>query len=161
MSTRVTRVRSRATGNDPSRGAVGDPTVAVQSQSGLDILANAAATVLAPPGGESSSGTRTRSGRISKPPERYEPVEQVEDDYAPDDYDTDESDISSTVSSEDEDEEDDSDADEDGNLDGFVVSDKSETSDSESDGEPPVSVQKRRAVAVKKRPATTAAASRK
>ena len=166
MSTRVTRVRSRATGSESARQIhATDPTcaasVAVQSQSGLDILANVATTqeFSALSGGESSSGTRTRSGRISKPPERYEPVEQVEDDYAPDDYDTDESDISSTVSSEDEDEEDDSDADEDGNLDGFVVSDKSETSDSESDGEPPVSVQRRRAVAVKKRPATTAAST--
>jgi len=160
MSTRVTRVRSRATGSESARQIhATDPTcaasVAVQSQSGLDILANVATTVETSP----TTGTRTRSGRISKPPERYEPVEQVEDDYAPDDYDTDESDISSTVSSEDEDEEDDSDADEDGNLDGFVVSDKSETSDSESDGEPPVSVQRRRAVAVKKRPATTAAST--
>jgi len=160
MSTRATRDRSRATGSEsarqihasgPSRGAVGPPTVAVQSQSGLDILANVAATQEW--NSCSATGTRTRSGRVSKPPVRYEPVEQVEDDYAPDDYDSDESDISSTVSSEDEDEEDDSDADEDGNLDGFVVSDKSETSDSESDGEPPVSVQRRRAVAVvKKRP---------
>ena len=149
MSTRVTRVRSRATGNDPSRGAVGDPTVSPQSQSGLDILADVAATQEV-----STTGTRTRSGRVSKPPVRYEPVEQVEDDYADDDYDSDESDVSSTVSSDEEteDDDDDSDADEDGNLDGFVVPDKSESSESDSDGEPPVSVQRRRAVAVKKRP---------
>lgn len=98
--------------------------------------------------------TRTRSGRVSKPPERYEPIEQVEDDYGSDDYDTDESEILSDDSFDDDDEEDDEDdADEDGNLDGFVVPDKSETSDSDSeDGRPAVPVKKQRAV-VKKRPA--------
>lgn len=95
---------------------------------------------------------RTRSGRVSKPPERYEPVEQVEDDYAPEDYDTDESsDVSSEVSydesEEDEDLEDD--ADEDGNLDGFVVPDKSESDSDDSDGKPAVPVKKR--TPVKKR----------
>jgi len=97
---------------------------------------------------------RTRSGRVSKPPVRYEPVEQVEDDYAAEDYDSDESDIKSDeeddFSEEDDDEED---ADEDGNLDGFVVPDKSESSDSDSDGEPAVPVKKRPAVPVKKRTA--------
>ena len=100
--------------------------------------------------------TRTRSGRVSKPPVRYEPVEQVEDDYAPEDYDTEDPDESSEDISTDEDEEDDeSDADDEGNLDGFVVPDKSESdvSDSDEDGEPAVPVAKRRAV-VKKRPAT-------
>jgi hypothetical protein len=154
MSTRATRDRSRATGSSPRPAAeqLSSPQVV---ETPLDTLTDAAATLSEPT-------IRTRSGRVSKPPVRYEPVEQVEDDYADDDYDTDESDISSTVSSddEDEDEEDDSDADEDGNLDGFVVPDKSESSESDSDGEPPVSVQRRRAVAVKKRPAT-AAASRK
>lgn len=144
MSTRETRARSRVTGNEVSCVATGVPD--------LTILAEAAATL------EATEGTRTRSGRVSKPPVRYEPVEQVEDDYAPDDYDSDESDVSSVISSDDdEEEEDESDADEDGNLDGFVVPDKSETSESDSDGEPPVSVQKRRAVAVKKRPATPSA----
>jgi hypothetical protein len=101
-----------------------------------------------------SEPIRTRSGRVSKPPERYEPVEQVEDDYGPDDYDTEESDISSDDTSDDEDEEDDEeDADEYGNLDGFVVPDKSESGDSDSeDGKPAVPVKKQRA-AVKKRPA--------
>ena len=134
------------------------PTRATQAQSkvtdsevkteGLDILANVALST-------ETNVMVTRSGRVSKAPVRYEPVEQVEDDYADDDYDSDESDISSTVSSdaEDEDEDEDSDADDDGNLDGFVVPDKSESGESDSDGEPPVSVQKRRAVAVKKRPA--------
>lgn len=133
MSTRATRAQLKVTDSE------------VRSE-GLNTLAEAAASAATEP--------RTRSGRVSKPPVRYEPVEQVEDDYAADDYDSDESEISSTVSSEDEEEGDVSDADDDGNLDGFVVSDKSETSDSESeDGEPPVSVQKRRAVAVvKKRP---------
>jgi hypothetical protein len=148
MSTRETRVRSKATGSSPRPAAeqLSSPVVP-EIPNPLDILADAAATVTEPT-------TRTRSGRVSKPPVRYEPVEQVEDDYADDDYDTDESDISSTISSDDDEdeEEDDSDADEDGNLDGFVVPDKSESSESDSDGEPPVSVQKRRAVAVKKRP---------
>jgi hypothetical protein len=97
---------------------------------------------------------------VSKPPERYEPQEQVEDDYADDDYDTDESDIVS--GDEDEDDSDldsEDDADEDGNLDGFVVPDKSESDVSDSDGETPVSVKQRTAAvpvtgrtAVKKRP---------
>lgn len=79
---------------------------------------------------------RTRSGRVSKPPVRYEPIEQVEDDYSTEDYDTDDDD--SDISDSDEDEEDyddEDDADEDGNLDGFVVPDKSE-SDEEDNGRP-------------------------
>lgn len=91
------------------------------------------------------SETRTRSGRVSKPPVRYEPVEQVEDDYAPEDYDTDESsDVSSEVSYDDE-ELDDDDADDEGNLDGFVVPDKSESDEdgTSTDGEPAVSDKKR------------------
>jgi hypothetical protein len=96
---------------------------------------------------------RTRSGRVSKPPERYEPVEQVEDDYADDDYDSDESDVKTDddFSEDSDDEDDEDDADEDGNLDGFVVPDKSESSDSDSDGEPALPVKKRPAVPVKKR----------
>lgn len=94
--------------------------------------------------------TTTRSGRVTKPPERYEPVEQVEDDYAPEDYDSDESDVSSEVSY------DESEIDEEGddNLDGFVVSDKSESDEEDSDGESPVSVPKR--PVSKKRPARKA-----
>jgi hypothetical protein len=66
---------------------------------------------------DSEPVARTRSGRVVKAPERYEPVEQVEDDYGPDDYDDDESDIESDDSFEDEDEEDDEDdADEDGKV---------------------------------------------
>jgi len=100
-----------------------------------------------------TSETRTRSGRVSKPPVRYEPVEQVEDDYAVEDYDSAESsDISSEVSYDSSEEDPEDDADDDGNLDGFVVPDKSESdSDNSSDGKPPVPV-KRRAVPVKKRP---------
>jgi len=142
MPTRATRDQSKATGSSPSPAG----TVLAEQAPDLQTLAEAAAT------------TRTRSGRVSKPPVRYEPVEQVEDDYAPEDYDTeDEGESSEDISTdEDEDEEDESDADEDGNLDGFVVPDKSESdvSDSdEEDGEPAIPVTKRRAV-VKKRPAT-------
>lgn len=97
------------------------------------------------------SERRTRSGRVSKPPERYEPVEQVEDDYAPDDYDSHESDISSEISYDSDEEGSEDDADSDGNLDGFVVSDKSESDDSDTDGEPSVPAKGRRAP-VKKRP---------
>ena len=71
---------------------------------------------------------RTRYGRAVRAPVRYEPVEQVEDDYASDDYDEAESDVSSVIEyseSELEDEEDDSE------LDEFIVADKSE--DDEND----------------------------
>lgn len=113
----------------------------------LNVLAEAAATV--------ESEVRTRSGRVSKPPVRYEPIEQVEDDYDPEDYDTeDPDDISDDIETDTEDDEDDeSDADEDGNLDGFVVPDKSETSESDSDdGEPSVSDKKQRAPVKKRAP---------
>jgi hypothetical protein len=152
MSTRVTRDRSRATGNSPRPAA--EQLSSPQVPDNLITLAEAATTVEAETESSSSGAVRTRSGRVSKPPVRYEPVEQVEDDYAPEDYDTEDPDDSSEDIETDEDEEDDeSDADEDGNLDGFVVPDKSESSDSDSDGEPPVPVAKRRAV-VKKRPAS-------
>jgi hypothetical protein len=114
--------------------------------SGLDVLAAAAATVEEPV-------TRTRYGRVSKPPVKYEPVEKVEDDYATDDYDSDESEIASNFEDDDDEEEDDEDdADDDGNLDGFVVADKSESSesDSEDDGQPAIPIKKR--TPVKKRP---------
>jgi hypothetical protein len=97
---------------------------------------------------------RTRSGRVTKPPVRYEPVEQVEDDYADDDYDSHESDeVSSEISYDSSEEDPEEDADCEGNLDGFVVPDKSESdSDDSNDGKPAIPV-KRRAVPVKKRPA--------
>lgn len=98
---------------------------------------------------------RTRSGRVSRPPVRYEPIEQVEDDYAADDYDSHESDdVSSEISYDSSEEDPEDDADDDGNLDGFVVPDKSESDsdDSKDDGKPAVPV-KRRPVPIKKRPA--------
>jgi len=96
--------------------------------------------------------SRTRSGRVSKPPDRYEPIEKVEDDYSDADYDSTESEIKTDEDDDDADEEDDEDldADEDGNLDGFVVPDKSESDDDSSDGEPTVPDKAKRAV--KKRP---------
>jgi len=113
--------------------------------SNLDVLAAAAQSI-------QGGGTRTRYGRVSKPPVKYEPVERVEDDYATDDYDSDESEIVSNFEDDnDEEEDDEEDADDDGNLDGFVVADKSETSDNDSeDGKPAVSVKKR--TPIKKRP---------
>jgi hypothetical protein len=107
------------------------------------------------PSQDSVPTCKTRSGRVSKPPVRYEPVEQVEDDYADDDYDSRESSISSEVSYGDSEDEDDSeDADDDGNLDGFVVADKSESdSDStEDNGKPPVPNKKRVPVQKRKGP---------
>jgi len=75
------------------------------------------------------NGTRTRSGRISKVPERLDPVEHIpEDDYSDEDYET-ESDIDSDdedlLETDDEDdfEDDDEDMDENGNLKGFIVDD--------------------------------------
>tara|TARA_B110000285_G_C14997667_1_gene549688 strand:+ start:161 stop:604 length:444 start_codon:yes stop_codon:yes gene_type:complete len=45
-----------------------------------------------PPGSSTSSEiVRSRSGRISKKPQRYEPVETVTDDFDDIDYDTDDS----------------------------------------------------------------------
>lgn len=154
MSIRATRDRSRAMGNEVNSAGVGVPTAAPD----LTTLAEAAAVVEAELESSSSgTGMRTRSGRVSKPPVRYEPVEQVEDDYAPEDYDTEDPDDSSEdIETDDDEEDDESDADEDGNLDGFVVPDKSESSESDSDGEPAVPVSKRRAV-VKKRPAAARA----
>jgi len=97
-----------------------------------------------PTGSENSHAVevRTRSGRVSKPPVRYEPIEQVEDDYSAEDYDTDEPE---TDNSGDEDEEeeysdDEEDADEYGNLDGFVVPDKNESSDEDNERSPSPSV---------------------
>ena len=150
MSTRATRDRSRAMGNEVKDGTAG------LGVANLNTLAEAASTVESSP-----NETRTRSGRVSKPPVRYEPVEQVEDDYAADDYDSDESEIHSNddIEDDDDEEDDESDADEDGNLDGFVVPDKSESSDSDSedDGEPSVPDTKPRRSVVKKRPAAARA----
>ena len=86
---------------------------------------------------KASVTTRTRSGRVSKVPERLDPVEDLpEDDFDDDDYQT-ESDIDSEedidlMETDDEDDfidGDDDDMDENGNLKGFVVYDE------EDDGE--------------------------
>jgi len=72
---------------------------------------------------------RTRSGRISKPPVRYEPVEDVTDDYSRDEHEDfeEESDTDEDFSEDSEEEsDDDSDEDENGNLKGFVVDDEDE-----------------------------------
>ena len=76
--------------------------------------------------------SRTRSGRVVRPPDRYSPNEVCDDDYAPDEYDSDESgDVSSEASYDSDDVSDESDADEDGNLDGFVVKTISDSEDSD------------------------------
>ena len=76
---------------------------------------------------------RTRSGRVSKPPVRYEPVEQVEDDYNDDEYDEAESDVDSEVEFSDSELEDEDESE----MDDFIVEDKSESDedDNGSDGE--------------------------
>jgi hypothetical protein len=111
--------------------------------------------VLAEAAAEVGTTTRTRSGRVSKPPERYEPVEQVEDDYDVDDYDTeDPDDVSEEIETDSDEEEDESDMDEDGNLDGFIVPDKSESTYTDSDdGEPPLPKAVKRTAVKKRAPA--------
>jgi hypothetical protein len=112
----------------------------------LDVLAEVATSV--------SPVTKTRFGRISKPPTRYEPIEKVEDDYSEEDYDTeDPEDVSEEIETDSDDEE--SDADENGNLDGFVVSDKSEESDYNTDGESSVFDEEPIRTPVKKRPTSS------
>ena len=75
--------------------------------------------------------TRTRSGRVSKVPERLDPLEDLpEDDFSDNDYET-ESEIESEIDllqtdNEDDFEEDDSDIDENGNLEGFIVDEEEE-----------------------------------
>jgi hypothetical protein len=78
-----------------------------------------------------ASTTQTRSGRISKPPTRYEPVEQVEDDYASDDYDNSESEIGSCVSYSEEE----LDEDDDSSLEDFIEDDEDESDKSEDEVE--------------------------
>jgi hypothetical protein len=73
--------------------------------------------------------SRTRSGRISKVPDRLDPIEDIpEDDYSDNDYET-ESDPGSEddidlLQTDDEDDFEDEDMDENGNLKGFVVDDE-------------------------------------
>ena len=74
---------------------------------------------------------RTRSGRISKVPERLDPIEDIpEDDYSDDDYETEsepgsEDDIELLQTDDEDDfEDEDEDMDENGNLKGFVVYDE-------------------------------------
>lgn len=70
---------------------------------------------------------------MSKPPVRYEPIEKVEDDYASDEYDDDESDVESGIEYSDSELEDEADSE----MDDFIVEDKSESDedDNGSDGE--------------------------
>lgn len=70
------------------------------------------------------STVRTRSGRISKQPERLEILEEVEDDFTDDeDEDFDEDDYDTESETESEFDDDEEDADENGNLAGFVIDD--------------------------------------
>jgi hypothetical protein len=96
-----------------------------------------------PESGPTVSEVRTRRGRVSKPPTRYEPIEQVEDDYSAEDYDSDEPDTDGSGDEDDEEEysdDEDEDADEYGNLEGFVVPDKNESDDEDNERSPSSSV---------------------
>lgn len=74
---------------------------------------------------------QTRSGRVVKQPERYTPVERVEDDYATDEYDSDESEVTSEIEYSDE-EIDESESD----LDSFIAEEDEENSgEEEVDGD--------------------------
>lgn len=94
--------------------------------------------------------SKTRSGRVVKPPQRYVPQEVCDDDYQTDDYDSQESGtVSSEVSYDSEDISSESDADNNGNLKGFVV--ESETSE-DVDGSDIQSESSETDVSVAKRP---------
>ena len=68
---------------------------------------------------------KTRSGRVTKKPERLDPDEDCEDDFKADEYDSDSgSDVSSTVSRDEDDDDYDDDSD-----DSFVVDDEEEVAD--------------------------------
>ena len=91
-----------------------------------------------------SNGVRTRSGRISKKPQRLELKEDVEDDYREDEYNSDvdllQSDDEDFCTDDEEDDDSDSeydsDGDEHGNLKGFVVDDDNDDEEySEEDEE--------------------------
>jgi hypothetical protein len=72
---------------------------------------------------------KSRSGRIIKKPDLYEPTERPDDDFAEDEYDEDDNEDDEEDEDEDEDDEDNEDADDNGNLKGFVVEDEEEESD--------------------------------
>jgi hypothetical protein len=89
-------------------------------------------------------GVKTRSGRISRAPQRLELKEEVEDDYKEDEYNSDvdllQSDDEDFCTDDEEDDDSDSeydsDGDEHGNLKGFVVDDDNDDEEySEEDEE--------------------------
>ena len=102
----------------------------------VEVVPSVTPESISPPPGNvvtpAPSQQRTRSGRIVKQPERWSPQERCEDDYASDEYDSDESSLhTSDDECDTEDISSESDADEDGNLAGFVV--KSDDEDIDSD----------------------------
>ena len=78
--------------------------------------------------------TRTRSGRVIKKPEIFQPTETLlEDDYGEDEHDTD---FDYDIDTEDElysDDDEYSDEDENGNLEGFVVDDEEDEDEDEEE----------------------------
>jgi hypothetical protein len=78
--------------------------------------------------------TRTRSGRLVKKPERYEPCERVEDDFS-DDESGDDDDLSDYEEDSSTDNDDESDADENGNLKDFIVPDSDEETENSTQEE--------------------------
>lgn len=69
----------------------------------------------------------TRSGRLVKKPERYEPIEKVEDDFSSDEYNTEDDDNASDVPSEYTEEDEGSDSE--GSLVDFIDDDEDEEED--------------------------------
>lgn len=75
---------------------------------------------------------RTKSGRLVKQPNRYTPIEKVEDDYLSDEYDDDDDDDCSSISSiRSSSEEEDLDDDSEGSLADFVVPDDEDEDEDE------------------------------
>jgi len=73
---------------------------------------------------------KSRSGRIIKKPDLYEPTERPDDDFAEDEYDEDDNEDDEEDEEDEDDEDDDNeDADDNGNLKGFVVEEEEEESD--------------------------------
>jgi len=77
---------------------------------------------------------QTRSGRVVKRPDRYVPQEVVEDDFDPEDYDSDESEVKSDTEITDDEEEEEDDDDE-GSLKDFIVGDDEDEEEEASEEE--------------------------
>ena len=79
--------------------------------------------------------TRTRSGRLANPPQRYVPVETITDDFNDDEYDSDDpygtkdSDFENDHDEDEDDEDEEDDDDDEGSLKDFIASEEDEEDD--------------------------------